>query len=393
MTFIFEIKKFWRIVTFELFPSRDATRRERGYRAKNCDSTTGFQPWQRRMIATGSENQGANWRDLPEYIGWSLSSGREIQVELGQTIASRELSGRIKGIMKPSSSDPRSFDELLPQIRQKRLQTPERLSGIVRTLVRFHDPLARFLVRTRVSAIQLTVVWMLVSLVSFAVSAYGTPWTFVLGALLLYAAIIIDLCDGEVGRYRALSMTPIEDLTTFVNGLYLDRVFHFISSQLWPIALAFGLYQMHGRPWALVACVPWLLSINIHRLKPYLEGYLVNQFRERIQALAADDRLHGLPDREHINDWLIVRTFWYLSTLIRNGKRTNFVVLVAALADCAIWWSWEPAAAQVLHVTFLGLGMAALVIEAFTVFGNVFVGTLVRRVCAVSLPDGWDQRK
>ncbi|MCA9248919.1 MAG: hypothetical protein KDA42_17450 [Planctomycetales bacterium] len=280
--------------------------------------------------------------------------------------------------------DSKSFDELIPVIRQKRLQTPENLSGIVRTLVRFHDPLSRWLIRTRVSAIQLTVAWFVVSLVSFGVTAIGSPWGFVAGALLLYAAIIIDLCDGEIGRFRAQSMTPEEDLVTYIHGVYLDRVFHFISSQLWPLAIALGLYRMHGQVWAFVAAVPVLLSINIHRLRPYLNAYLFKRFARAVRDLQEAGGFDKWRERQYVNRWLIVRVFWYLSTLIRNGKRTNFVLLVAGLIDCAWLVAGMPAYCQAVHGSFLLMGVLAFVIESCTIFGNVYVGTVVAEVVAAT---------
>ena len=267
---------------------------------------------------------------------------------------------RIEEAVKQTTNEPRTFDELIPLIRQKRLQTPQRLSRIVRTLVRFHDPLSRWLVTTRVSAIQLTVAWFLFSLASFAASAYGAPWGFVLGSLLLYGAIIIDLCDGEVGRYRSLSMTAEEDLRDHINGMYLDRVFHFVSSQLWPLAIGLGLYRMHGSYAALAASIPILLTINVHRLKPYLMAYM-----------------RDVDDRGHINDWLIVRAGWWIGALIRNGKRSNYVVLLAGIADCVLWFAIGPHAAQAVHILFVAAGAAALVIEASTLLGFIHMNTAV----------------
>lgn len=282
--------------------------------------------------------------------------------------------------MKQQSQDRRTFEELIPLIRQKRLQTPQRLSRIVRTLVRFHDPLSRLLVRTNITAIQLTVFWSLISLLSFACSAWGAPWGFFLGAILLYAAIIVDLCDGEIGRYRALAMSQEEDLKDHINGIYLDRVFHFVSSQLWPLAIGLGLYRMHDDPYVLLASVPILLTINVHRLKPYLIIYMERTLAPKIQQVLDSGGLDYIDDRGHLNDWLIVRAGWWIGALIRNGKRSNFVILCASAVDCLLWILIGPHAAQIVHGLFLGAGAAALAIETCTLFGMIYMNTAILEV-------------
>jgi len=221
---------------------------------------------------------------------------------------------------------------------------------------------------TNITAIQLTACWFLLTLLALSISAIGTSWGFVVGALLLYGAIIIDLCDGEVGRYRALSMPPQKDLLDHMHGRYLDRVCHLVVTPLWPLSIAWGLFQMHGEWSILVAGVTLVCSQTVRRLMPFLENQLGAFFRPKIEAITAED-LSEVRSRVESPPSMLSRISGTIDRWLNNGKRFNFLLLASSSSDLLLS-AISPAPPRILLALFLASGIANLIPLTYALVGS-----------------------
>jgi phosphatidylglycerophosphate synthase len=77
----------------------------------------------------------------------------------------------------------------------------------------------RLLIRTPVSANQLTGLMIVVGLLAAIPLGLSGVATAVLGVVAIWIYFLLDLCDGEVARWRR---------QTSVTGVYLDRVGHYL---------------------------------------------------------------------------------------------------------------------------------------------------------------------
>ncbi len=221
---------------------------------------------------------------------------------------------------------------MLSEIRKPEYRDVRGIS-IMRILHPLQDLCTRVLIRTPINSRQLTVVWVLLSLASYGISAVGRPETFVLGAAVLYVAIVLDLCDGEVGRYRARSMSREEDFRTFVRGMYLDRSSHMALTPVWPLAVAWGLYVMTDQSVVFLAGLALGAYHTVCRARPQIHAYMREFFRPRIAQL--DDQY--VAARQFVGEQSRERWFSRLAAKVelwvRNGKRFNCMILIGGLAD------------------------------------------------------------
>jgi phosphatidylglycerophosphate synthase len=93
---------------------------------------------------------------------------------------------------------------------------------------RFSPYLTRLLIRTPITPNGVTWLMILVGvLAAGALTLPGVGWA-VVAFLLIQLQLLLDCSDGEVARWRGLS-SP--------TGIYLDRVGHYLTESLLPIAL------------------------------------------------------------------------------------------------------------------------------------------------------------
>ena len=103
------------------------------------------------------------------------------------------------------------------------------------------------LVRTPITANQVTVLQCLVGLIGAVLLGYGK---FVLGAMFLQFGYILDLCDGEVARWKKQSSKA---------GNYLDLIGHRIVTP----AMFFGLGI--GTGYIVAGMIAGLFSVKFVR--------------------------------------------------------------------------------------------------------------------------------
>lgn len=189
------------------------------------------------------------------------------------------------------------------------------------------------LIRLGLNSIQVTVLWLLVAFAGYAVTAIGTPIAIIGGVLLLYIKTILDGADGEVARFHKQFITPQEDMESFINGVYLDKVFHIIEKPFWGLSLGLGMYFISGDVIVLIAGLLLGLFHTFTRHNGVVQSELAYKFQEPIQRLQAQDEFELPPVDPAQKDSILVRILDKLTFYIRNGKIFNMAVLFTALVD------------------------------------------------------------
>jgi phosphatidylglycerophosphate synthase len=114
--------------------------------------------------------------------------------------------------------------------------------------------LTAVLVRTPVTANQLTGLMIGVGLLAAVAAAQpGVPWALgAAGLVLVY--FLLDLCDGEVARWRG---------TTSVTGVYLDRVGHYLVEAALLVGYGFRAGGQELGGWTTLGCLGALFVVLI----------------------------------------------------------------------------------------------------------------------------------
>ena len=133
------------------------------------------------------------------------------------------------------------------------------------------------LVRTPVKPNQLTALMIVVGLMAAGAAALpGLVWALATAALVL-GYFILDLCDGEVARWKNM---------TSVTGVYLDRVGHYIVEAALLIGYGFRAGGQEVGGWTTLGCLGALFVVLVKS-----ETDLVDTVRTRAgMAAATDDR-------------------------------------------------------------------------------------------------------
>lgn len=136
--------------------------------------------------------------------------------------------------------------------------------------------LTAHLVRTPVTANQLTGLMILVGLGAAAVAALPGVASAFVAWLLVLAYFVLDLCDGEVARWRR---------QTSVTGVYLDRVGHYVVEAALLIAFGVRAAEQTAGGWTTVGALGALAVVLVKA-----ETDLVDTARARSGlSSAADD--------------------------------------------------------------------------------------------------------
>lgn len=180
-------------------------------------------------------------------------------------------------------------------------------------------PVTRELLRTPVSANQLTGLMIVVGLVAaVAAGLAGLVWA-VVAFVLVQLYFLLDLCDGEVARWRR---------TTSVTGVYLDRVGHYLVEAALLSAYGFraGGQQLGG--WSTLGVAAGLCAVLVKA-----ETDLVDVARVRSGRPAAPDE-SAAPRSAALG--AVRRAAQVLKVHQLTGAlESSFLLLVAAIVDAS----------------------------------------------------------
>ena len=101
---------------------------------------------------------------------------------------------------------------------------------------------AKILIETKITANQITILWIVGQVISSLFVMYGTYWSMLLGVVSFQLFFILDCTDGIVARYKKQFS---------LNGVYLDYLGHYINNPLLLISLGIGVFRMNGDVYAV----------------------------------------------------------------------------------------------------------------------------------------------
>ncbi len=108
------------------------------------------------------------------------------------------------------------------------------------------QPLTRMLLHTPVTANQVSYVVAVIGLLGCWFTAQYSQGSLILGAALVFAAGVVDGCDGEISRLR---------LTSSPFGAWLDTVVDEVTTGSYFIAIGYHTYLHHHEPWVASSIV------------------------------------------------------------------------------------------------------------------------------------------
>jgi hypothetical protein len=186
-------------------------------------------------------------------------------------------------------------------------------------LRRISLPVTRELLRTPVSANQLTGLMIVVGLAAaVAAGLSGLVWA-VVAVVLVQLYFLLDLCDGEVARWRR---------TTSVTGVYLDRVGHYLVEAALLSAYGFRAGGQHLGGWSTLGVAAGLCAVLVKA-----ETDLVDVARARSGRPAAADEA-AAPRSAALG--AVRRAAQVLKIHQLTGAlESSFLLLIAAIVDAS----------------------------------------------------------
>jgi phosphatidylglycerophosphate synthase len=178
-------------------------------------------------------------------------------------------------------------------------------------------PITRELLRTPVSANQLTGLMIVVGLVAAVAAGLGGLWWAIAAFVGVQVYFLLDLCDGEVARWRR---------TTSVTGVYLDRVGHYIVEAALLSAYGFRAGGQHFGGWSTIGVAAGLCALLVKA-----ETDLVDVARVRSGKLAAADDA-AVPRSAALGAMRRAAQVLKIHQLT-GALESSFLLLVAAVVD------------------------------------------------------------
>ena len=264
-----------------------------------------------------------------------------------------------------------------PHLRQGRFNR----FSVMGFLLPFQSLITSIVCHSPVNSRQVTIAWLIIKLIAYGFLLIGAPWAFVTGAFLIFVAIALDGSDGEIGRYKARAMTPEEDVSTFINGLYLDRISHIISTPLWPLAIAWGLYTITGDPLVIIASGGVMALQLMRRLEPFLNLYIESRFKSRVKKMVENGGFSDLRSMTDQTESILSRLIATANLWIKNGKLFNFAMLILGLVDGILLGFTNTSESFALYWGFLICGMMSVIVIVFSMFRTVRNQNILKGLC------------
>jgi phosphatidylglycerophosphate synthase len=127
-----------------------------------------------------------------------------------------------------------------------------------RLYVRRYSPyLTRLLIPTRVTPNAVTYAMTVVGVIAAVALSVPGVWTALAAVVLIQLQILLDCSDGELARWRG-RFSPA--------GIYLDRIAHYVTETLFPIALgirADGGWDEAGGTYTLLGLIAAVLALFV----------------------------------------------------------------------------------------------------------------------------------
>ncbi len=173
------------------------------------------------------------------------------------------------------------------------------------------------LVRTPVTANQLTGLMIVVGLVAAVPAALAGWWMALVAVLLVQVYFLLDLCDGEVARWRR---------QTSITGVYLDRVGHYLVEAA--LLSAYGI-RAGGQEWGMWSTLGVLTALCAVLVKAETDLVDVSRARKGESVLADEEVELRSPALGKLRKVASVFKIHQLT----GALESSFLLLVAASID------------------------------------------------------------
>lgn len=229
------------------------------------------------------------------------------------------------------------------------------------------------LIRIGLNSTQVAVLWLISAYVAYLLMAVGKPWAYMAGSILILVKTILDGCDGEIARFEKQFISESDDFRSFINGIYLDKVFHIIEKPLWGVSIAYGIYRTTGYGWILIPGIFISLHHAFWRVNASLKQDLPREFLGRYKNLknTLKDRSSLGPNKE---DSILVRMLDKLDLWLRNGKWFNSIAFGAAATDAALLgFGLQAFACLVMVLIFGGIAPILVIFQICRIFNSEYM--------------------
>jgi len=176
------------------------------------------------------------------------------------------------------------------------------------------------LVRTPVTANQLTGLMIVVGLAAAVPAAMSGLLSAAVSAILVLLYFLLDLCDGEIARWRA---------QTSVTGVYLDRVGHYVVEAALLSAYGFRAGAQEAGGWSTVGVATGLLAILIKAETDLVDVARARSGHDAAMDEAAELRSTSLGRLRRVGGLLRVNT-WI------GAIESSLLLLAVAAADAML---------------------------------------------------------
>ncbi len=212
-------------------------------------------------------------------------------------------------------------------------------------------PITRELLRTPVSANQLTGLMIVVGLLAAVAAGLGGLAWAVAAFVGVQVYFLLDLCDGEVARWRR---------TTSVTGVYLDRVGHYLVEAALLSAYGFRAGGQHLGGWSTAGVAAGLFAVLVKAETDLVDVARVRSGRPAAGDEAAAPRSAALGAVRRVASLLKVHQ-------LTGALESSFLLLIAAVVDAS---TGELHGARVLAGLMLGIAATMTVLHLASILAS-----------------------
>lgn len=180
--------------------------------------------------------------------------------------------------------------------------------------------IVKYLARTAITPVQVSIVSFLMSIVAGLCFSLGIYFYTVIGAVLVQLSFILDMCDGELARYK-------NKCSKF--GAWLDRVFDRLSEFSIFFGICVGIYRYSHNPriWILGLTTIFTLS-------------LLNYSSDILGSLSSTGKLLRNNSVEKINKFLRIKKFIKPGYLSFGRDMQMFLIFLGCIFNQIVLLFW-----------------------------------------------------